>query len=250
MRRIASFARWTISRARREFGLLALMALLAGSMWLFIGIADEVSEGDTRAVDKAILLSLRTPGDPGDPLGPGWVEELGRDATAMGGVGVLTFITVASVIYLILAQRKRTALFVAVAISSGIALSLLLKAGFNRPRPDLVPHGSIVYTTSFPSGHSMMSALVYLTLGALVANLQPRRRLKVYVLSLAILITIAVGVSRVYLGVHWPTDVLAGWAAGATWAMLSCMVALWLQRLRKVEPVTMTADPDPDPSEP
>ena len=121
-----------------------------------------------------------------------------------------------------------------IAIASGIALSFALKAGFDRPRPDLVPHGSVVYTTSFPSGHSMLAATVYPTLGALLARLQPEKRLKAYVL-LAILVTIAVGVSRVYLGVHWPTDVLAGWAAGATWATISWAAVLWMQRSRKVE---------------
>ena len=222
--------------AKKELALVAVMALLAGSLWAFIGISDEVLEGDTHAIDESILLSLRTPGDRSDPVGPAWVEELGRDATALGGVGILTFITIASVIYLMLRGKSRAALFVAIAIASGIVLSSALKLGFERPRPDLVPHGSAVYTRSFPSGHSMMSALVYLTLGVLLARLQPERRLKVYVLLLAILVTVAVGVSRVYLGVHWPTDVLAGWAAGGAWAMVSWGAVLWLQRRRKVEP--------------
>ncbi|MEX2617187.1 MAG: phosphatase PAP2 family protein [Alphaproteobacteria bacterium] len=214
---------------------MAVLALLAASLWAFVGISEEVVEGETHAIDEAILLALRAPGDGSDPLGPGWVEELGRDATALGGVGVLTFITVASAIYLALRRKYRAAAFVVVAIASGVALSYALKAGFDRPRPDLVPHGSIVYTTSFPSGHSMMAALVYLTLGALLARLQPEKRLKAYMLLLAILMTIAVGVSRVYLGVHWPTDVLAGWAAGATWALISWAIVLWMQRYRKVE---------------
>ena len=228
-------ARQTLALARRELLLLVVMVLLAGSLWAFIGISEEVVEGDTHAVDEAILLALRTPGDRSDPLGPGWVEELGRDATALGGVGVLTLITLASVSFLLLKRQHRAALFVAAAIASGIALSFALKSGFDRPRPELVPHGSIVYTASFPSGHSMMAALVYLTLGALLARLQPQRRLKAFVLLLAVLVTVAVGVSRVYLGVHWPTDVLAGWAAGAAWAMACWLAALWLQRHRQVE---------------
>jgi undecaprenyl-diphosphatase len=240
--RITQIARRTVSLARRELALLALLALFAGSLWAFIGISEEVLEGETHAVDEAILLSLRTAGDRSDPIGPRWVEEIGRDATALGGVGILTFITVASVIFLVLHGKHRVALFVAVTIASGIALSFAMKAGFDRPRPDLVPHGSVVYTASFPSGHSMMSALVYLTLGALLARLQPDRWMKAYVLLLAILVTLAVGVSRVYLGVHWPTDVLAGWAAGAAWAIMSWAVVLWLQRLRKIE----TAAPEED----
>jgi undecaprenyl-diphosphatase len=133
---------------------------------------------------------------------------------------------------------------VAATIASGIALSFALKAGFDRPRPDLVPHGSVVYTASFPSGHSMMAALVYLTLGALLARLQPERRLKIYILLLAVLVTLAVGISRVYLGVHWPPDVLAGWAAGAAWAIMSWAVVIWLQRLRKIETAAEEASGD------
>ena len=122
------------------------------------------------------------------------------------------------------------------AVGGGIVLSSLLKAGFERPRPELVPHGSLVYTASFPSGHSMMAAVVYLTLGALLARAQPRRRLKVYLLALAVLVTVAVGISRVYLGVHWPTDVLAGWTIGGAWALLWWAVALGLQRRGRIEP--------------
>jgi len=213
-----------------------LAALLAGALWAFIEIAHEVVEGETRKIDKAILLSLRTPGDASDPLGPWWVEEIGRDFTALGGVGILTFITIASIVFVMFRRKYRTALFIAIAISSGIALSMMLKAGFDRPRPGLVPHGSLIDTASFPSGHSMMSALVYLTLGALLARMQPSKRLQAYLFLLAILVTTAVGVSRVYLGVHWPTDVLAGWAAGTTWAMVCWMIAALLQRYRQLEP--------------
>jgi undecaprenyl-diphosphatase len=160
---------------------------------------------------------------------------MGRDFTALGGVGVLTLMTVAAALYLLLDGKRHAALFVILAIASGITISFLLKSGFDRPRPDLVPHGSIVYTSSFPSGHSMMSAVVYLTLGTLLARIQARRRIKAYLLFLAALVTVAVGVSRIYLGVHWPSDVLAGWAAGAGWAMAWWALAVWLQRRGQVE---------------
>ena len=188
---------------RHELRLLVATILMAASLWGFVEIAEEVTEGETHAVDEAVLLALRAPGDRSDPLGPGWVEELGRDATALGGVGVLTFITLASVVFLVLSGKHRAALYVAAAIAGGIALSFALKSGFDRPRPELVPHGSIVYTASFPSGHSMMSAVVYLTLGALLARMQPKRRLKVYILLLALLLTIVVGVSRMPARI-WP----------------------------------------------
>ena len=116
-----------------------------------------------------------------------------------------------------------------------MALSTLLKLAFQRPRPDLVPHGAEVYTASFPSGHAMLSAVTYLTLAALLIQVQVQWRAKTYVLALAVLVTLLIGVSRVYLGVHWPTDVLAGWCIGAAWALLCWLAALALQRNRQVE---------------
>lgn len=229
--------------ARRELPLLMIILVIAGGMWVFVAISEEVVEGDTHAVDEAVMLALRSPADRADPLGPSWVEELARDATAFGSVGVVTFITLATAIFLSLQGKGRAAVFVVIAVASGTALSFALKSGFDRPRPDLVSHATAVFTTSFPSAHAMMSAVAYLTLGTLLARMQERRRLKIYVIVLAILMTVAVGVSRVYLGVHWPTDVLAGWAAGASWAMLCWTVALWLQRSRRVEPTL--GDPAP-----
>jgi undecaprenyl-diphosphatase len=230
-----SLGRRLLPLGGRELPLIVLLALLAGTVWAFIELADEVVEGDTHAVDTAILLLLRNPADPNDPLGPGWLEELGRDVTALGGLGVLTYLTLAAAGFLLMQRKRRAAALVLVAVGGGILLSSLLKLGFDRPRPDLVPHGAQVYTASFPSGHSMMAAVVYLTLGALLARVQPERRLKAYLLALAVLTTVAVGVSRVYLGVHWPTDVLAGWTAGGAWAIACWLVALWLQRRGQVE---------------
>jgi undecaprenyl-diphosphatase len=236
--------------AQREFAVLVVLALAAAAVWGFAELADEVLEGETHAFDQAILLALRSAADRSDPLGPGWLEELMRDVTALGSTGVLTFITLAVAAFLALDRKSHAALFVVAAISGGMLLSTLLKIGFDRPRPDLVPHGAMVYTASFPSGHSMLAAVVYLTLGALLARVQPRRVLKLYLLGLAILLTVAVGFSRVYLGVHWPTDVLAGWAVGAAWALFCWAIALWLQRRGQVEspgPDPEAATPEPTP---
>lgn len=222
---IARLVRWL---AAHRLGLLLGFALVVG-LWGFVEIAEEVLEGKTRAIDERLLLALRNPADPTDPLGPAWVEELFRDFSALGGMSVLTLLTAATVGYTLLAGRRRTALFILAAVSGGLLLSMALKLGFARPRPDLVPHGSQVYTASFPSGHSMMSAIAYLTLGALIARLQPSLGLKVYVLSCMAGLTLLVGFSRVYLGVHWPTDVLAGWVIGATWALFCWLVARVLQ---------------------
>ncbi len=220
---------------RFELPTLLLIGVITGGIWGFVELADEVLEGETRDFDETVLLMMRAPGDAADPLGPGWLEEAGRDFTALGGVGVLAFLTAVVVVFLFMQGKRHAALFVLGAVVSGVLLSSLLKAGFDRPRPDLVPHESIVYSASFPSGHSMMSAVTYLTLGALLARVQPNHRLKAFLLGVAVLLTVLVGVSRVYLGVHWPTDVLAGWTAGAAWASLCWLGAIWLQRRGRVE---------------
>jgi undecaprenyl-diphosphatase len=216
----------------RELVTLALVAVVAGGVWAFLEVAEAVSEGEVRAFDSAVLLAMREPADPADPLGPRWVEEMGRDLTALGGVAVLTLVSGAAALFLWMARRPRAVALLLVAFAGGQALSLLLKRGYARPRPDLVPHESFVYTASFPSGHSMMSAVVYLTLGALLARVLPRRRMKLLVLACALGATALTGVSRVYVGVHWPTDVLAGWAIGASWAVGCWLVADLLDRRR------------------
>ncbi len=162
----------------------------------------------------------------------------------MGGIGVLTLLTLAVVGYLLLQRNNSAALLVLVAVVGGLVVSYLLKLQFARPRPDLVPHGSHVLTASFPSGHAMMSATTYLTLGALLARVHTGRRLKAYFLLLAALLSISVGISRVYLGVHWPSDVLAGWTLGACWAILCWMITAYLQRHGEVESTL------PEPSAP
>lgn len=227
---------------RYELAILIPLALIAGGVWLFVELADEVVEGSTARIDEKILIALRNPADLSDPLGPPWVEETMRDFTALGGGGVLILLTGSALLYLALQRKLRAALLIVLAVVGGMLLSQLLKSTFDRPRPDLVPHGSIVYFASFPSGHSMISAATYLTLGALLARLQTLRRLKLFVLLLAVLITTLVGVSRVYLGVHWPTDVLAGWTAGAVWAVLCWFVMWWLQQRGEVEPAGKEAE--------
>jgi undecaprenyl-diphosphatase len=207
----------------------------AGGTWLFIEIADLVSAGESSTFDARVLLLMRSPGDRADPVGPAWIEELGRDFTALGGIAVLALITIAAAGFLALERKYRALVLIVVAVVGGLVLSTALKYLFARPRPDLVPHGSAVYTASFPSGHSMMSAITYLTLGALLARVQTRKRLKAYLLCLAIFLTLLVGISRVYLGVHWPTDVLAGWTVGAVWAILCWLVVRWLQDRGQVE---------------
>ena len=226
--------RWL--RHHLEVGSILILLALIAALWAFFGIADQVFEGDASAIDEAILLAMRTPGDLGDPIGPHWVEEIGRDVSALGGVAVLTFLTLVVAGYLAFQRHIRTMLFLITSVAGGVLVSSVAKQFFERPRPTLVPHDSIVFTASFPSGHSMMAAVTYLTLAALLARIEPRRRVKLYLLSVALVLTISVGISRVYLGVHWPSDVLAGWSAGAAWALLCLGTARWLERRGQISP--------------
>jgi undecaprenyl-diphosphatase len=224
-----------------EKSALLSFALSVAALFAFGSLADEVIEGDTRAFDKFILLAFRAQSDLSDAVGPAWLEEMMRDFTALGGIAVLTAVTLAVVGFLALVHKRNAAILVGGAVASGVLLSSLLKWGFDRPRPDLVSHISVVYTQSFPSGHAMLSAVVYLTLGVLLARTQADPRVKIYLLGVAALAAILVGISRVYLGVHWPTDVLAGWTIGAAWALLCWLVMLWLQGRGKVEKETAAA---------
>lgn len=218
-----------------NWGTLAAFVLICILLWAFIDLADDVMAGDVQAFDERVVLAMREQADLSDPLGPAWFEEMMRDATGLGGVGVLTFITLVTFGYLMYEHKYKLALLVVCAIGTGILLSFLMKSGFTRARPELVPHGSHVYTSSFPSGHSMMSALVYLTLASLLVRVQKRRRVKIYLFAVAIALTLIIGSSRVYLGVHWPTDVFAGWMAGALWAALFYIVGSVLQITGVVE---------------
>lgn len=206
-------------RNRLTLRLLALTVAATSSLALFIEIAEEVVEGDTHTIDRWILMQLRNAGNPGDPIGPRWFEDFVRDITAIGSPAVLGLFVLITFFFLFLAGQKRLSLFVLAATAGGGLTVTMLKQGFDRPRPNLSPDGVYVYTASFPSGHAMVSALVYLTLGALIARLVPGAGLKLYVITTAFILSGLVGLSRVYLGVHWPSDVLAGWAAGAAWAL-------------------------------
>jgi undecaprenyl-diphosphatase len=231
-----SHARALIAHVSRvERVTLVAVITAAAALFAFAKLANEVGEGGTRAFDERVLLALRTPGNLADPIGPKWVEEMMRDFTALGSTGVLILVVLAVGGFLVMTRKGHAALTVLVAVSSGVLLSQTMKWAYARPRPELVPHGAEVFTASFPSGHSMMSAVVYLTLGALLARTQSSQSAKVYILLVAVILTVLVGTSRVYLGVHWPTDVLAGWALGGVWALICWLAMLWLQARGQVE---------------
>jgi undecaprenyl-diphosphatase len=215
-------------KAQATLGPVVLLGLTTSSLWAFLGLLDEVSEGETMRFDTAILLAMRSAEN--TPIGPPALQEIMRDFTALGGVAWLTLLTVCVAGFLIMKRNTATALFLLCAVSTGILTSTVAKGLIDRPRPDLVPHGSFVTSASFPSGHSMMATLVYLTLAIVIARGQSQRRVKAYVIGIACTLALAVGVSRVYLGVHWPTDVLAGWALGSGWAIGAWLIAEVLDR--------------------
>ena len=137
--------------------------------------------------------------------------------------------------FVLLRRRFHVLALILTAIAGGVLLNVWLKHFFDRPRPDLVPPIAHVSTASFPSGHSLLSAVVYLTLGALLTRMVAPMKLKMYIISMALLLSFLVGLSRIYLGVHYPTDVLAGWAVGLVWAILCWLVADYMQRRGLVE---------------
>lgn len=226
--------RLTIPWPAVEAGTLVSILIVAGGVLIFSELM-EMIEGEPHAFDRFVLLALRSPTDSSDPVGPGWVELMFRDITSLGGGTILILMTAAVIGFLFIDGKQAAANFVLASVAGGSLLSTILKLIFARPRPTVVPHLVEVSSASFPSGHAMLSAVVYLTLGALLSRVEGPPRAKIYILSVAILLTFLVGVSRVYLGVHWPTDVLAGWCAGAAWATLCWRIALALQRRGEIE---------------
>ena len=203
---------------------LAALAVMAAGLLGFAAVLEWLEDGPHR-FDEAILLALRRPGAPGEPIGPEWLTLAAREVTALGSIPVLALLGLLALGYLLLDGRWRAVLLLAVSLPGGLLLNSALKHGFDRPRPELVARLAEVQTASFPSGHAMLSAIGFLTLGALLAAGARRRRHRAYILTAAVLLTLLVGGSRVWLGVHWPTDVLAGWCLGAAWAM-GCWLAL------------------------
>lgn len=226
---MTDFLRRQMARIR-SFGwdeVAMLVAAFVALVCLYgvIELADEVKEGATQTVDEWVLRSLRRSDDRAMPVGPAWMREAGLDLTALGSPVVLILTVTAVVGFMCLQRQYRLAFFTELTIASGSALAILLKYAIARDRPAIVPHLREVTTPSFPSGHVMVSAVVYLTLGTLLMQIVTRRVAKLYCLMAAMLLTFLVGVSRIYLGVHYPTDVLAGWMAGIGWA-LGCWIGV------------------------
>lgn len=215
--------------ARMETRLfLAIVVLTLGFLALTF-VVDMAEDGVAGSFDRAVVLALQTSTEISDPIGPRWVEEIARDLTSLGSYSVMLLIVAGVLGYLLLIRRRATAVFVLASIGGGIVLSNVLKHFFQRARPDIAPHAAEVFSTSFPSAHAMLSAVVYLTLAVVVARFALARLQRLYAIGIAIGITIIVGLTRMYLGVHWPTDIAAGWCVGAAWALACWYIATKLQ---------------------
>lgn len=222
-----SLAHW-IDRARRELwpiGVLLVLAFMANG---FLSIADEVGEGETHTFDRVILYGLRDA--EGVPIGPHWLQIAAADITALGSVTDLGLVVLLVMLVFLGLRRWREALVLVLASGGGLALSQGLKLLYGRERPPMSLHAVEVVNASFPSGHAMLSAAIFLTLGALMARFTPMKRFKALALATAVVLTVLIGLSRVYLGVHWPTDVLAGWCIGSAWAALWWLLAYAWER--------------------
>lgn len=217
---------------RREFKLLVSLLGILAAVWGFLLLANAVRGGTIQEIDEAILLSLRQPGRVELPRGPAWLHEVMRDITSLGGGTVITLTTLSVVGFLMLNRKYRSLVLLLIATVGGVLLEVGLKSLVGRGRPTVVPHLMTAYSLSFPSGHSMMSVVVYLTLAAILAPLLKSRPARIYVVGMALFVSMLIGVSRVYLGVHYPSDVLGGWLLGLAWATLCWMAESYLLRVR------------------
>ena len=219
----------------REQRLLVSLLIGAALATGFINLADEMVEGETQAFDVAFLKSLRVAGDLDTPIGPHWMLSTMRDLTALGGVTVLTLVAALAVVFLITRGRFQQAFYTALATGGGAIFGTVLKSLFARARPEVVPHLVEVNSLSFPSGHSMNSAIIYLTLAVMISRSFEEHKTRIFIIGVAALLVLTIGFTRLYLGVHYPTDVLGGWTVGATWALAMGLIATRLQASRKME---------------
>jgi undecaprenyl-diphosphatase len=225
--------RWLFEQ---ELIVLAVALFIVGAAWGFALLEGEVAEGETQSFDLRVLEAMRHENDLKHAIGPAWLPEAMADITALGGTTVITLMTLA-VIGFLLMRRIYHAMWLVVVASVGAGiLTTVMKYFVARERPPEALRLDVVTSASFPSGHSLTSAVFYLTLAALLTRLVDRTRLKAYILTTAILAVGLIGLSRMYLGVHYPTDVLGGWTLGLAWALLCWLVARFLQRRGAVEP--------------
>jgi len=234
------FWRRALRIARTEIAALSALLIIALGVMTFIEVADDMTEADGQMFDQAVLHWLQPVA--GQPRGPWWLQEAAADLTSLGGISVLTLFAVIAFSFLLIQRKRLSALLLVVGLIGGVALSEGLKALFERERPPVAYQAVETLNASFPSGHALLSTVFYLTLGVMLTRAFPQKRFKAFVLGSAILIALLIGLTRVYLGAHWATDVLAGWCAGAAWAMALWLVAYAVERRQVVHHAPLQDD--------
>ncbi len=234
--------------ARAEVAALAALLIVTLGIMTFIEVADDMTEADGMAFDQAVLLWMQPVA--GEPRGPWWLKEAAADLTSLGGISVLTLFAVIAFSFLLIQRKRLSALLLVVGLAGGVALSEGLKALFERARPPAAFQAVDTLNASFPSGHALLSTVFYLTLGVMLTRAFQQRRLKAFVLGSAITIALLIGLTRAYLGAHWASDVMAGWCAGAAWAMALWLVAYGVQRRQARHAGGLHDAPTPDTDPP
>jgi undecaprenyl-diphosphatase len=248
-RMLSKPVRSVLAFARSEAVMLAALAIIAATLLGFFDLAEDMVEGSQDAFDMRVITALHSGADPSNPIGPAWLDRAMLDLTSLGSLAILVTVSLVVAGYLIFQGQKWKALALAIALGGGLVLSETLKSVFERTRPPDIYRTAEALNASFPSGHALLSTVVYLTLGAMLARAVKQRRLKTYVLGVAIMVALIVGVSRVYLGLHWPSDVMAGWCLGAAWAM-ACWLVERSFRSRMGSTQVMPAPEDDTPAPP
>ena len=243
---LTRFAGRLLTLARSEIALLTALFVGAVGVLTFIEVADDMTEADGRAFDAAILDALRPHADPGHAWGPWWLEEAMADVTSLGGISVLGLFAVAVVGFLVIQRKRLSALMLLIGLAGGVALSEGFKGVFERERPPAQFQAVDTLNASFPSGHALLSTVFYLTVGVMLARVLPSKRLKAWVMAMAVIVAMLVGLSRIYLGAHWATDVFAGWSLGAAWAMALWLVAHLIERFQRRHHAPLQDEPAPE----
>ncbi|HST92324.1 MAG TPA: phosphatase PAP2 family protein [Brevundimonas sp.] len=241
---VLRFSRRMLRLARTEIAALSALFVIAAGVLTFVEVADDMTETDGQAFDQAVLSWVQPVA--GDPRGPWWVEEAAADLTSLGGISVLTLFAVIAFAFLLIQRKRLSALMLALGLAGGVALSEGLKAVFGRQRPPQDFQAVETLNASFPSGHALLSAVFYLTLGVMLTRAFPRAHLKAFVLGAAMIVAILIGLTRVYLGAHWASDVVAGWSVGAAWAMVLWLVAYAVGRRQATRTAGLHDEPAPD----
>ena len=230
--------------ARTEIAAVAALLVVALGTLTFIEVADDMREADGQAFDQAVLHAVRPfADDPGRPWGPWWLKEAAADITALGGISVLGLFALIVIVFLVAQRKWLSAVLLPLGLAGGVALSEGLKAVFERERPPVAVQAVETINASFPSGHALLSTVFYLTVAVMLTRPFPQKRLKALVLGVGVLLALLVGVTRIYLGAHWASDVFAGWSVGAAWAMVLWLIAYGVERRQRLHDAALQDAP-------